>query len=96
MGENEVILNFTSETSITVASAVRLDRPNRKGDVIEDARTAGAVLFELLGVTIMAARGSAEGTLSLTWSDEHRLTIFDSWSSYESYTITHAGGMIVV
>lgn len=96
VGENEVILNFTSETSIMIASAIRLDEANREGDVIEDSRNAGAVLLDLLGGTITVARGSADGTLSLTWSDEHRLTIFDSWPSYESYTITHAEDVIVV
>ena len=96
VGEHKVILNFSSETSIMVASAVRLDGPNRDGDVIEDSRTAGAALLDLLGATIMAASGAAEGTLSLTRSDEHRLTIFDSWPTYESYTITHVDRTIVV
>ena len=96
VGEHEVILNFTSETSIMVASAVRLDGPNRDRDVIEDSRTAGAALLDLLGATIMAASGAAEGTLSLTRSDEHRLTIFDSRPTYESYTITHVDRTIIV
>jgi Family of unknown function (DUF6188) len=94
--ENEVTLNFTSDISITITSAIRLDGHGATSYVIEGPREAAAALLDLLGGTLVAARGTADGTLTLTWSDERHLAIFDSWPSYESYTIAYAGGVIVV
>jgi hypothetical protein len=95
VGENEVILNLSSRISIMVASDLRLSPPSDRGELIKDAPDAGAALIRLLGSTIVAATG-ADGALSLEWSDGSTLAIYDSWPNYESYTITHGNGIIVV
>jgi hypothetical protein len=50
----------------------------------------------LLGATIQTFEGQEDGTLALTFSNGHRLTIPDSSKEYESYDITSPGRTIVV
>lgn len=50
----------------------------------------------LLGSTIVTFEGHENGTLALTFSNEHRLTILDSSNEFESYNITRPGQTIVV
>jgi len=50
----------------------------------------------LLGATIESYEGHANGTLKLTFSNGHRLTIPDSSKEYESYQITSPGQTIIV
>jgi hypothetical protein len=95
VGQNEVILNFGSRVSVTVASDLRLSSPHDQGDLITDAPTAGSALIALLGSTVLQATG-IDGTLTLKWSDAGTLAVYDSSPDYESYTITHDGGIIVV
>jgi|SRR5208283_4060627 len=50
----------------------------------------------LLGATIQTFEGQEDGTLTLMFSNGHRLTIPDSSKEYESYDITLPGRTIVV
>ena len=50
----------------------------------------------LLGATIQTFEAQKDGTLTLTFSNGHRLTIPDSSKEYESYDITLPGRTIVV
>ena len=50
----------------------------------------------LLGATIESFESNANGTLALTFSNGHRLTLADSSREYESYQITRPGENIVV
>lgn len=50
----------------------------------------------LLGAVIESFESNANGTLTLTFSNKHRLTIIDSSKEYESYDITRPGQTIVV
>ena|SRR5437899_6516679 len=50
----------------------------------------------LLGATIESFESNANGTLALTFSNGHRLTLVDSSKEYESYQITRPGETIVV
>jgi hypothetical protein len=50
----------------------------------------------LLGATIQAFEGHEDGTLTLTFSNGHRLIVPDSSREYESYEITLPGRTIVV
>lgn len=92
VGQYQVILRFTSEVSITIESDIQMDG----GEAIADSRTAGAALLELIGAEVEGAAGVADGTLTITWRNARRLTIFDSWSEYESYTVSAPGVTIVV
>lgn len=50
----------------------------------------------LLGATVQTFEGQEDGTLTLMFSNGHRLTIPDSSKEYESYDITLPGRTIVV
>ncbi len=50
----------------------------------------------LLGTTIESFEGHENGTLTLSFSNGHRLIIPDSSKEYESYQITRPGETIVV
>ncbi len=50
----------------------------------------------LLGSTIQSFEAQENGTLSLVFSNDQRLTILDSSKEYESYDITRPGQTIVV
>lgn len=55
-----------------------------------------ARMVALLGATIDSFVGHENGTLTLSFSNGHRLIIPDSSQEYESYTITCPGRTIVV
>lgn len=50
----------------------------------------------MLGASITSFERSEDGTLALTFSNGHRLTILDSLREYESYQITRPGHNIIV
>jgi len=50
----------------------------------------------LLGATIESFGSNIDGTLTLAFSNQHRLTILDSSKEYESYDITRPGHTIIV
>jgi hypothetical protein len=50
----------------------------------------------MLGASITSFESSENGTLALTFSNGHRLTIEDSFKEYESYGITRPGHTIIV
>jgi hypothetical protein len=50
----------------------------------------------LLGATIESFGSNIDGTLTLAFSNERRLTILDSSREYESYDITRPGETIIV
>ena len=50
----------------------------------------------LLGASIRSFDSSENGTLVLTFSNGHRLTVVDSFKEYESYDITRPGHTIIV
>jgi Family of unknown function (DUF6188) len=55
-----------------------------------------ACTVALLGATIKGFESHENGTLALTFSNGHRLTIPDSSKEFESYQITRPGVTIVV
>ncbi len=50
----------------------------------------------LLGATIKNFESNENGTLALTFSNGHRLTMLESSKEYESYDITRPGQTIIV
>ncbi len=50
----------------------------------------------LLGATIQSFNAQEDGTLTLLFSNEQRLTLRDNSKDYESYDITRPGQTIVV
>jgi hypothetical protein len=50
---------------------------------------------EELGLVVVPQR-CIDGTLTLAFSNQHRLTVLDSSKEYESYDITRPGQTIIV
>jgi Family of unknown function (DUF6188) len=50
----------------------------------------------MLGASITSFEGNENGTLALTFSNGHRLTMLDSRKEFESYDITRPGETIIV
>ena len=48
------------------------------------------------GASITSFHSSEDGTLIITFSNHHRLTVVDSFKEYESYDITCPGRTIIV
>ena len=94
-GQNEVILNFFGDVSIMIAADLRLSRSEHPGERLSHAPSQATTLIRLLGLSVLQASG-ADGTLRLELSDGSTLEVYDSWPNYESYTITHRAGLIVV
>ena len=69
-------------------------RKRHSADVRPPSIAARAVA--LLGATIESFGSNIDGTLTLAFSNQHRLTILDSSKEYESYDITRPGQTIIV
>lgn len=96
IGENEVILNMTSEISIMITSNVLIIREQGPEERSEDARHAGASMLAILGNTIVQVQGTRDGTLRIKWDSGAELHIFDTWKEFESYTIRNGVSLLVV
>ena len=96
IGENDLILNFSENVSISMMSSIRLTTPKLANNIFEDFKIASSAIVKLLGQSIKHAAGTSEGTLTLEFNDGDCLTIFDDSKQYESYTIRHNDQLIVV
>jgi hypothetical protein len=61
-----------------------------------DSSQVVARTLALLGASVTSLESNENGTLALTFSNGHRLTMLDSSKEYESYDITRPGQTIVV
>ena len=96
IGENEVILNFDGEISITIESTFLVRDPNGLETVFEDSQSAAGSLVKLVSDTIAKVHGQEDGTLRLWFTKGDFLEIYDSFESYESYQIQHGTKIFVV
>jgi hypothetical protein len=98
VGLYHTIFKFDEDVAISVEAEFRyfdgqtewIWRPEPGSSLI------AARLVALLGATIESFESNADGTLALTFSNGHRLTLADSSREYESYQITRPGETIVV
>jgi hypothetical protein len=98
IGVYQVQFGFDEEVRISVESEFRyfdgqaewIWRP----EPVSSSIAARAVA--LLGATIESFGSNIDGTLTLAFSNQHRLTILDSSKEYESYDITRPGQTIIV
>ena len=60
------------------------------------AAQLAARTIALLGATVQTFAAQEDGTLTLNFSNGHRLTIVDNSKEYESYDITRPGQTIIV
>jgi|WetSurMetagenome_2_1015567.scaffolds.fasta_scaffold42537_2 hypothetical protein len=95
--QNTVDLSFSNDVSITIESCYVHSTP---GDLGDAERTCLPVresrLMQLLGESIETAYASAEGTLSLKFTNGHGFACFDDTPQYEAYRLKLGGEEIIV
>jgi hypothetical protein len=98
IGVYQIQFGFDEEVRISVEGEFRYFdgqaewtwRPER------DSSSIAARAVALLGATIESFGSNVDGTLTLAFSNYHRLTIVDSSEEYGSYDITRPGQTIIV
>jgi hypothetical protein len=98
IGSFQVQFHFDENVAISVEAECRyfdgqqewIWRPERSSSQVAGRAAA------MLGASIRNFEGSENGTLALTFSNGHLLTIVDSSKEYESYDITLPGRYIIV
>jgi hypothetical protein len=85
IGENELILRFDEEISITIESKFLVRDSNGLETAFDSSRSAAASLVKLLSDTVKNVLGQSDGTLRLWFTRGDILEIFDSSEGYESY-----------
>ena len=98
IGVYQVQFGFDEDVRISVESEFRyfdgqaewIWRPEPR------ASSIAARAVALLGATIESFGSNIDGTLTLAFSNQHRLTILDSSKEYESYDISRPGQTITV
>ncbi len=96
IGENEVVFRLDPDVDIMVATEVRITLLTQIHVTSDSASDAGRSVMHLIGKSVHRALGTRDGTLKLDWDNGESLEIFDTSPFYESYTIHHPGGIIVV
>ena len=98
IGLYQTIFKFDEEVAISIEGEFRYFDGQDESAWREEPNSSllAARTVTLLGTTIEGFEASADGTLVLTFSNKHRLTIMDSSKEYESYDITRPGQTIVV
>jgi len=98
IGLYQVRFGFDQDVSISVEAEFRyFDGQNEWTWRPEPASSQIACrTVALLAASITNVQSSEEGTLVLTFSNGHRLTVLDSSKEYESWNITLPGQTIIV
>lgn len=55
-----------------------------------------ASVVSLIGARVLTAKGVPDGTLTLTFSNNETLVLYDDSDHYESYTIRHGDDVWVI
>jgi len=94
---NTIHFSFDDDVSITLESSLLHSRPGEPADSgrmrvpVRDSR-----LMQLVGMAVRSVDGSSDGTLSLTFTNDHRVSFFDDRPEYEAYCIRVGRDVIVV
>ena len=97
MGEHQIIFALHPDVHLSVESTMRLSNLGAETVVIgDDYRATGGVLLALISHDVKHAARTTAGALQLGWSSGAVLEVDDDSVQYESYTINHAGRLIVV
>lgn len=95
IGLHELILNFGSEATVTVEGdlSVQVGSPER---IVRDYRRAAGSVASLLSHSVTDVDSRPDGTLTLNFAGDERLSFHDSSTHYESYHIRHGSDFYVV
>jgi Family of unknown function (DUF6188) len=98
IGTFQVQFHFDEAVAVSVEPEFRYFDGQREwiwGQEPSSPQVAGRTVA-MLGASITSFESSEDGTLTLTFSNGHRLTMVDSSKEYESYDITRPGNTIIV
>ena len=97
IGSHATILNFADDVSIVIEAKCQFsDRIGPVMDLAASQPAGMANLTVLVGQTVKSWAVLAESDLRLEFSDGAKLTIFDSESGYESFSVTSKERSFVV
>lgn len=96
IGENEVILRFSEEISITIEARFVVRDSSGIETAFDDARSAASSVVKLLSDTVATVNNLGGRTLRLIFSRGDILEIYGSNEGYESYQIQHGKEIFVV
>lgn len=95
--ENTVNFHFDGGLHITVESAYAHRVPeSRETEEIKEIPVSSSDIMQLVGCSIAQVSANVDGTLSLTFENDHRLLFFDTSRQYESYKIDYNEKTIIV
>lgn len=98
IGSFQVQFRFDEDVAISVEAEFHYFDGQQEWTWLQEpnsSQVAGRTVA-MLGASIISFESSEDGTLALTFSNGHRLTIVDSYKEYESYDITRPGLNIIV
>jgi cytoskeletal protein RodZ len=96
VGQNEVILNFDQDVSITVTSSIAFTFADGTYRHYTDWKEAAHTASALLGHQITSAKRKDGGTLCVKFDVDWWIEVFDDSQHYESYSIQNGRQLIVV
>jgi hypothetical protein len=96
IGLHDVILHFDERVTITVTSECKYQTKTGEGVPIENFPASASLICQLINHSIVEAQRAENGTLSLKFSNEDALIIYDDSEQYESYQIQNGDKLIVV
>jgi hypothetical protein len=94
--ENTVHLSFDKDVSITIESCFTHSLESDSSGERTRLPVRESRLMELLGKSIASAHASAEGTLTLLFTNGQSLACFDDTPEYEAYRIKLGDEEIIV
>jgi hypothetical protein len=95
--EYTVYFGFADNVSVTVTSSFQHQIGRRDQSApIQQIPLAESKLMQLIGHTVLHANGDSNGTLTITFDNDHTLRIFDDQPNYESYEISDGDRRIFV
>jgi len=98
VGLCDVQLHFHEQVSLSITS--QTEHTSKDGVMVWDGDkkmpTLASSLLSLIGTNITSVEGLPDGTLTLGFSNQEVLVLYDDSSHYESYTIRHGDDLFVV
>lgn len=93
--ENQVSFHFARDISITVESALSHVKEHEPVIVVQLPLFESDLML-LLGHVVERASASEDGTLTLSFDNQHVLSVYDTSDQYESYRICRGAQVVIV
>ena len=97
IGLYKVTMNFSNQITIAAECVIHLHNPDETSfEIFCDNPVLTKVLTCLLGRTIESVNNESKDEINMIFSDNFKMSIFDSNKSYESFTVTTPDFEIIV